>query len=127
MPAIRQPLTRIGMLAAVLAATVIPVQAPPAAAAPFCGATHPLTVPGAAYQQQARLSELTTAGTVASGQTDPADWAGLTPAGLPTPSGVPGVQVDGYFPDDSTPTQTTDGNTTRSSWCACPIGGTAVW
>ena len=30
------------------------------------------------------------------------DWAGLTSAGLPVPSGVPGVQVDGYFPDTST-------------------------
>jgi dienelactone hydrolase len=45
---------------------------------------------------------LTTAGTVASGHTDPADWAGLTPKDLAVPSGVPGVQIDGYFPDTST-------------------------
>ncbi|WP_443333178.1 3-hydroxybutyrate oligomer hydrolase family protein [Streptomyces sp. CB03234] len=61
-----------------------------------------LRVPGAAHQQIACLEELTTAGTVASGHTDPADWAGLTPKNLPTPSGVPGVQIDGYFPDTST-------------------------
>jgi hypothetical protein len=47
------------------------------------------------------LDELTTAGTVASGHTVAADWAGLTQASLPQPSGVPGIQVDGYFPDTS--------------------------
>ena len=46
--------------------------------------------------------ELTTAGTVASGHTVEADWTGLTQASLPQPSGVPGIQVDGYFPDTST-------------------------
>jgi hypothetical protein len=58
-------------------------------------------VPGAAHQQLARLADLTTTGTVASGHTNPADYAGLTDAGLPSPSGVPGVQIDGYFPDNS--------------------------
>lgn len=37
-----------------------------------------------------------------AGHTDPADYAGLTPAGLPTPTGAPGIQIDGYFPDTST-------------------------
>ncbi|WP_410789346.1 prolyl oligopeptidase family serine peptidase [Kribbella sp. C-35] len=58
-------------------------------------------VPGAEYQQVAHLDDLTTAGTVASGHTNPADYAGLTHSGLPQQSGVPGVQVDGYFPDNS--------------------------
>ena len=57
--------------------------------------------------KSARLVDLTTAGTVATGHTDPADWAGLTSAGARNPSGVPGIQIDGYFPDTST------GNTTR--------------
>ncbi|HEX6357293.1 MAG TPA: tannase/feruloyl esterase family alpha/beta hydrolase [Actinophytocola sp.] len=48
------------------------------------------------------LDELTTAGTVASGHTVAADWAGLTHAGLPQLVGVPGIQIDGYFPDTST-------------------------
>ncbi|WP_128977610.1 tannase/feruloyl esterase family alpha/beta hydrolase [Streptomyces roseicoloratus] len=66
-------------------------------------ASHPSRphVPGAAYQQSACLGELTTAGTVASGHTDPADWAGLTPKDLAVPTGVPGIQIDGYFPDTS--------------------------
>jgi hypothetical protein len=58
-------------------------------------------VPGAEYQQVAHLDDLTTTGTAASGHTNPADFAGLTDAGLPSPSGVPGTQIDGYFPDNS--------------------------
>jgi hypothetical protein len=70
----------------------------PAAAAASCSPA----VPGAERQQAQCLADLTTAGTVASGHTDPADWAGLTSAGAHHPSGVPGVQIDGYFPDTST-------------------------
>jgi tannase/feruloyl esterase len=58
-------------------------------------------VPGAQYRVVACLDDLTTAGTVGSGHTNPADYAGLTHAGLPQQSGVPGVQLDGYFPDSS--------------------------
>lgn len=57
---------------------------------------------GAQTQISACLADLTTAGTVASGHTVPADWAGLHPAGARNPSGVPGLQIDGYFPDNST-------------------------
>lgn len=67
-----------------------------------CHRTDRLHVPGAERQVISCLGELTTAGTVASGHTDQADWAGLTPAGLAMPSGVPGIQIDGYFPDTST-------------------------
>ncbi|WP_375296101.1 tannase/feruloyl esterase family alpha/beta hydrolase [Saccharothrix sp.] len=79
-------------LVAALVATL--AQAPPALAE-GCG---PLRVPGAAHQELTHLDDLSTAG----GRTDPADWAGLTPAGLPAPTPVAGTQVDGYFPDDST-------------------------
>ncbi|MGW4798002.1 alpha/beta hydrolase family protein [Nonomuraea sp. NPDC004297] len=61
-----------------------------------------LAVPGAEHLVAARLDDLTTAGTVASGHTDPADWAGLHAAGTVNPSGVAGIQLDGYFPDTST-------------------------
>jgi len=63
---------------------------------------HRLTVPGAGYVEAACLTDLTTAGTVASGHTDPADWVGLVAPGTVGPSGVPGIQLDGYFPDTST-------------------------
>jgi hypothetical protein len=59
-------------------------------------------VPGAEHAVTACLADLTTTGTVPSGHTDPADWAGLEAPGTVTPAGVPGVQVDGYFPDTST-------------------------
>nr|WP_233158198.1 3-hydroxybutyrate oligomer hydrolase family protein [Actinokineospora bangkokensis] len=72
------------------------------------GTCSQVRVPGAAEQRSACLSDLTTTGTSASGHTVPADWAGLTPAGLPVPGAVPGVQVDGYFPDSST-TNTNNG------------------
>ncbi len=58
-------------------------------------------VPGSEHQVVACLQDLTTAGTVVSGHTNPADYAGLTAADLPQQSGVPGVQIDGYFPDSS--------------------------
>ncbi|MFH9758137.1 3-hydroxybutyrate oligomer hydrolase family protein [Streptomyces anulatus] len=96
---------------AVAAAVLTAWTAAPSAAAPLppeagrpghCSGVGLIRVPGAAHQQADCLAELTTAGTVASGHTDPADWAGLTPKDLATPSGVPGIQIDGYFPDAST-------------------------
>ncbi|MFD8471127.1 3-hydroxybutyrate oligomer hydrolase family protein [Streptomyces globisporus] len=97
--------------AAVAAAVLTAWTAAPSAAAPpdrdsgghgHCARQDILRVPGADRQQADCLAELTTAGTVASGHTDPADWAGLTPEGLATPRGVPGIQIDGHFPDTST-------------------------
>lgn len=84
----------LGCLAGVL------VAAPAAVAAPGCDGS--LQVPGAERQMVSCLADLTTAGTTLSGHTDPTDWAGLHAAGTRNPSGVPGVQVDGYFPDTST-------------------------
>jgi hypothetical protein len=78
-------------VAAVLAAMVVPATA---SAQQGCA----VRVPGAAYTESACVRDLTTAG----GHTVAADWAGLTSAGLPAPGPVPGVQIDGYFPDTST-------------------------
>jgi hypothetical protein len=61
-----------------------------------------IAVPGAGHQVGACLADLTTAGTVGDGHSDPAQWAGLQPAGARNPTGVPGLQIDGYFPDTST-------------------------
>ncbi|MER7548759.1 tannase/feruloyl esterase family alpha/beta hydrolase [Streptomyces anulatus] len=106
-PARGRWLRRTAVAAAVLTAwTAAPSAAaplPPEAVRPgHCSGVELIRVPGAAHQQADCLQELTTAGTVASGHTDPADWAGLTPKDLATPSGVPGIQIDGYFPDTST-------------------------
>ncbi|WIX92734.1 tannase/feruloyl esterase family alpha/beta hydrolase [Amycolatopsis sp. DG1A-15b] len=83
------------VLAGALAAAL---PAPASASAGRCS----VHVPGAERSVAACLDDLTTTGTVASGHTVEADWAGLTSAGLPAFRGVPGVQVDGYFPDTST-------------------------
>ena len=67
-----------------------------------CARIDKVKVPGAEHQEVACLDDLTTAGTGASGHTIPANWAGLNAAGTTNPTGVPGIQVDGYFPDTST-------------------------
>ncbi|WP_119726872.1 tannase/feruloyl esterase family alpha/beta hydrolase [Thermomonospora amylolytica] len=87
---------RMLLLVPALLATTL---AAPAADAGGCTAVR---VPGAEHSTTACLTDLTTAGTVPTGHTDPADWAGLEAPGTVTPSGVPGVQIDGYFPDTST-------------------------
>jgi hypothetical protein len=84
-----------------VAALAFPAQAT-AVHSGHCARLERLHVPGAALQEAACLDELTTAGTVASGHTVQADWAGLNDSTLPQPAGVPGIQVDGYFPDTST-------------------------
>ncbi|MFF5498560.1 tannase/feruloyl esterase family alpha/beta hydrolase [Streptomyces aquilus] len=66
-----------------------------------CAHPERTRVPGAAFQQSACLADLTTTGLTGTAYTDPADQAGLTARGTRTPSGVPGVQIDGYFPDSS--------------------------
>ncbi|WAZ19935.1 tannase/feruloyl esterase family alpha/beta hydrolase [Streptomyces cinnabarinus] len=66
-----------------------------------CDRQDRVRVPGAAFQQSACLTDLTTTGLAGTPYTDLADQAGLTAAGTRVPSGVPGIQVDGYFPDSS--------------------------
>ena len=67
-----------------------------------CARIDKVVVKGAERTETACLTDLTTTGTVQTGHTNPADWAGLHAAGTVTPRGVPGIQVDGYFPDTST-------------------------
>ncbi|MFG3367314.1 tannase/feruloyl esterase family alpha/beta hydrolase [Streptomyces sp. NPDC090032] len=67
-----------------------------------CARQERVHVPGAALQQTACLDDLTTSALAGTPYTDTADQAGLTAKGTRNPSGVPGSQVDGYFPDDST-------------------------
>ncbi|MBC7272175.1 MAG: tannase/feruloyl esterase family alpha/beta hydrolase [Streptomyces sp.] len=106
-PRARVPARR-GLSAALALAVVVLTPATATAGAPakdprgHCARLSQVRMPGAEHQRADCLDELTTAGTVASGHTDPADWSGLTPKDLPVPSGVPGIQVDGYFPDSST-------------------------
>src|SRR3954453_5450980 len=87
----------LGAAAAILLAT----PAAPAGAAE-CPNAAAVVVPGAEQQKSACLDDLTTKGTATTGHTDESDWEGLHASGTQNPSGVPGLQVDGYFPDTST-------------------------
>ncbi len=115
-PTMTSPRTVLAALAALAAATTLTVAAPQASAdkqtdkpgGGHCARQSKIVVPGAEMQKVACLDDLTTAGTVASGHTRAADYAGLHTPGTVNPTGVPGIQVDGYFPDTST-TNTNNG------------------
>lgn len=70
-----------------------------------CRGIEHLAVPGAERLESACLSDLTTTGTVVTGHTDASSflgYGGLSVAGAVKPTAVPGIQLDGYFPDTST-------------------------
>ncbi|MGW7367317.1 tannase/feruloyl esterase family alpha/beta hydrolase [Streptomyces sp. NPDC054841] len=97
---------RTPVLAALLLALTTPslADARPAEAEPapgHCAGRSRLDVPGADLQQSACLDDLTTAALAGTPYTDMADQAGLAAVGTHNPSGVPGIQIDGHFPDDS--------------------------
>ncbi|WP_318217513.1 tannase/feruloyl esterase family alpha/beta hydrolase [Streptomyces sp. SCL15-6] len=93
----------VPLLAAAMTAAALTGPSPAGAAegGEHCARQERVRVPGAALQQRACLADLTTTGLAGTPYTDLADQAGLTAAGTRTPSGVPGIQVDGYFPDSS--------------------------
>ncbi len=72
------------LLASLLTLPLMPVASPAQADTP-CTRMGRADVPGAQHQVTACLDDLTTAGTVASGHTDAADWAGLQLGGHPQP------------------------------------------
>jgi hypothetical protein len=103
--------------AALLAALVVAPAAPAAAAAdPHCPNQSAIAVPGAdaasgGMQKTACLGDLTTTGEqglVFTAHTDESDWAGLNSVRSRNPTGVPGIQVDGYFADDDTKQQSNE-------------------
>ncbi|MFE0445619.1 tannase/feruloyl esterase family alpha/beta hydrolase [Streptomyces fungicidicus] len=97
-----RPSRGVPLLVAALAAAVLTAPSPAGAAGDgHCARQDRLRVPGAARQRDVCLSDLTTAGLAGTPYTDMADQTGLTAAATRSPSGVPGVQIDGYFPDSS--------------------------
>ncbi|KAB2971446.1 tannase/feruloyl esterase family alpha/beta hydrolase [Streptomyces sp. SS1-1] len=94
----------VPFLAATLLAAALGGPGPASAATggeQHCARQDRVRVPGAALQQAACLDDLTTTGLAGTPYTDLADQAGLTARDTRTPSGVPGIQIDGYFPDSS--------------------------
>jgi hypothetical protein len=99
-----RPSRGVPLLSAALVAAALAGPAPAAASDPgdgHCARQDRVRVPGAAFQRTACLPDLTTTGLAGTPYTDPADQTGLTARATHTPSGVPGVQIDGYFPDSS--------------------------
>ena len=79
-----------------------------------------VSVPGAEFQECSHLEDLTTAGRLRTGHTNLNDWAGLHAQGTTNPRGVPGLQVDGYFPDNSFTTKATQFSVRRELEPGCP-------
>lgn len=78
------------------------VEAGAEAGAASCEGVDSTTVPGAERQDEYCLEDLTTEGTQPAGRTNRNDWEGLNASGTENPPGeVPGIQIDGYFPDDT--------------------------
>jgi hypothetical protein len=108
---LRRPLTTlfVTLTAATVALQAAPAQAGPGGRGPApgpraCTASDSVRVPGAGHAETACLPDITTAGllTAAPGRyTDQADWVSLHAPGTTNPTGVPGLQVDGWFPDTS--------------------------
>ena len=82
--------------------------AAPATAAD-CADLDSIQVAGAQQQTAACLADLSTRFLIATGHTDVSDWGTLHSVQTRNPpAAVPGIQIDGYFPDTST-TNTTRG------------------
>ncbi|MDP9427662.1 MAG: tannase/feruloyl esterase family alpha/beta hydrolase, partial [Actinomycetota bacterium] len=81
--------------------------AAPAAPAP-CANLEAIDVPGAELQRAECHADLSADGLAGKGRSDATDWAGLHSKQSTNPPAGAGIQVDGYFPDDST-TNTTYG------------------
>ena len=99
-------LSAAALLSAVLPATATAATTSAAPPGRPCAGTPSITVPGAEEQRVSPcLTDLSTTGLLQAAAdgyyTQRADWGGLTAAGTTSPAGVPGVQVDGYFPDTS--------------------------
>ena len=92
--------TRLLLAVPALVAALLPAST--ASAETPCAGQDRIHTPGAEKQVLACLDDLTTAGTLQTGHTVLAHWNGLHAAGTANPTGVPGIQVDGYFPDTST-------------------------
>lgn len=96
-----RPSRRTTLLSAAALAAAVVTPATEARADGGRAGRRRITVPGAERQQVSRHADLTTSALTGTPYTDPADWAGLAARGTHNPSGVPGVQIDGCFPDSS--------------------------
>ena len=104
-PRILRPLlVNLSLVSGVVVALAIllSVVSPAQAQVTPCENMDSLQVPGAEKQDKYCLPDLTTEGLVDGVTTNRSDWEGLHAAEtINPPEPVPGIQIDGYFPDDS--------------------------
>lgn len=97
--------TGVTVLTALLLASAAvgagPVGQAAAAQSRDCPGPSDIEVPGAQHRTTACLPDLTTAALTGTPYTDASDWVSLQAEGTRNPTGVPGRQIDGYFPDTS--------------------------
>ena len=94
----------------VVTALLAPLLGLPAAASAddTCPGAGSIRVPGAEHQRVECQADLSATTLAAIGRSDVSDWGQLHSKASTNPPAGPGLQVDGYFPDDST-TNTTYG------------------
>ena len=63
-----------------------------------CANMSRIVVRGAQFQRAACPADMTTSALADTDYTNPADYALQVPSATILPRGVPGIQVDGYFP-----------------------------
>jgi hypothetical protein len=98
---------RRSALAALIAApllvpTLLTAPAAAAAAADPCANAGAIAVPGAELQRVECQPDLSATALSLIGRSDASDWAALHSKQSRNPPAGAGIQVDGYFPDDST-------------------------
>ena len=91
-----------------IAAPLLGFPATSATAAAACPEGSAIAVPGAELQRVECHADLSATALSAVGRSDTSDWATLHSKQSTNPPAGAGIQVDGYFPDDST-TNTTYG------------------
>ena len=94
------PSRRFSALAALVVAPLLTV--PGVAAADPCSNADAIRVPGAELQRVECQPDLSATALSAVGRSDTSDWANLHSKQSKNPPAGAGIQVDGYFPDDST-------------------------
>ena len=87
---------------ALIAASVLPLATAAPTSAADCPDVDAIRVPHGRKSSAYCLDDLTTAGLTPDLHTDPRDYAGLHARDTVNPSGVPGIQINGYFEDTST-------------------------
>ena len=91
----------VGRAACLGVATVVLALCAAPASAAECAGQDRIQVPGAETQELFCVEDLSTATAQTNGRTDRSDWATLHHRDTRNPSGFPGIQVEGYFPDTS--------------------------